>query len=118
TLRKRETDCSRTSSRRRPSNCETAAFASRIFPPRSQTKTGSGALATMTSAARLLRTLPPNGESLPRLPETTDANVFTRIRRAHVCGGVAAEARAWRLLLRSAGRSRSEEHTSELQSLA
>src|SRR5438552_6602474 len=70
-LRKRETDCSRTSSRRRPSNCETAAFASRILPRRSQTKTGSGAFATMTSAARVLRTLSSRVESRPRLPRTT-----------------------------------------------
>src|SRR5438128_8321810 len=75
-LRKRETDCSRTSSRRRPSNCETAAFASRILPRRSQTKTGSGAFATMTSAARVLRTLSSRVESRPRLARTTAENVI------------------------------------------
>jgi len=77
-LRKRETDCSRTSSRRRPSNCETAAFASRILPRRSQTKTGSGAFATMTSAASVLRTLSSIGEFRPTLPKTTKGKVFTR----------------------------------------
>src|SRR5205823_10878836 len=44
-------DCSRTSSRRRPSRRDTASFASRILPSRSQTKTGSGAFAMMRSAA-------------------------------------------------------------------
>src|SRR5215831_8182706 len=49
--RKREMDCSSTSSRRRPRRRETASFASRILPSRSQTKTGSGAFAMMMSAA-------------------------------------------------------------------
>src|SRR5262245_55198670 len=49
--RNRAIDCSRTSSRRRPSRRETAPFASRILPSRSQTKTGSGAFAMMMSAA-------------------------------------------------------------------
>src|SRR5215510_7282569 len=47
----RETDCSSTSSRCRPSRRETASLASRILPSRSHTKTGSGALEMMRSAA-------------------------------------------------------------------
>src|SRR5919204_1238509 len=50
-LMKRDRDCSSTSSRRKPSRCETASFACRIFPSRSETNTGSGALAMMMSAA-------------------------------------------------------------------
>src|SRR5919108_207689 len=50
-LMKRCRDCSSTSSRRKPSSCETASFACRIFPSRSETNTGSGAFAMMMSAA-------------------------------------------------------------------
>jgi hypothetical protein len=49
---KRDSDCSTTSSRRKPSSSETASFAWRILPSRSDTKTGSGAFAMMMSAAR------------------------------------------------------------------
>src|SRR5207253_10707762 len=77
--RKREADCSRPSSRGRPSNCETAAFASRILPRRSQTKTGSGAFATMTSAASVLRTLSSIGEFRPTLPKATKGKVLIRL---------------------------------------
>src|SRR5882762_45916 len=58
---KRESDCSRTSSWRNPSSWETASLACRIFPSRSETNTGSGALAMMMSASsepRDLRSLP------------------------------------------------------------
>jgi hypothetical protein len=48
---KRDSDCSTTSSRRKPSSSETASFAWRILPSRSLTNTGSGALAMMMSAA-------------------------------------------------------------------
>ncbi len=50
-LMKRESDCSSTSSGRKPSSCETASLACRILPSRSETKTGSGALAMMISAS-------------------------------------------------------------------
>src|SRR5205085_1221736 len=49
-LMKRESDCSTTSSRRKPSSSETASFASRIFPSRSETNTGSGAFLIRLSA--------------------------------------------------------------------
>ncbi len=51
-LMKRESDCSSTSSWRNPSSCETASLACRILPSRSETKTGSGALAMIMSASR------------------------------------------------------------------
>src|ERR1700722_1598400 len=49
-LMKRDSDCSTTSSWRKPSSCETASLAWRILPSRSETNTGSGALAMMMSA--------------------------------------------------------------------
>src|SRR5262249_39013058 len=49
-LMKRDSDCSTTSSRRKPSSWETASLACRILPSRSETNTGSGALAMMMSA--------------------------------------------------------------------
>ncbi len=51
-LMKRESDCSTTSSWRKPSSCETASFAWRILPSRSETNTGSGAFLMMMSATR------------------------------------------------------------------
>src|SRR5215211_2685129 len=53
-LMKRDSDCSTTSSWRKPSSSETASFAWRIFPSRSTTNTGSGAFSMMMSAARAL----------------------------------------------------------------
>src|SRR5438093_645932 len=50
-LMKRESDCSSTSSWRNPSSWETASLACRILPSRSETNTGSGALAMMMSAS-------------------------------------------------------------------
>src|SRR6267378_2997810 len=50
-LMKRESDCSSTSSWRKPRSWETASLACRILPSRSETKTGSGALAMMMSAS-------------------------------------------------------------------
>src|SRR3989442_627160 len=50
-LMKRESDCSSTSSCRNPSSWETASLACRIFPSRSETNTGSGALAMMMPAS-------------------------------------------------------------------
>src|SRR5205823_1190643 len=49
-LMKRESDCSTTSSRRKPRSSETASLASRIFPSRSETNTGSGAFLIRLSA--------------------------------------------------------------------
>src|SRR3989454_211832 len=49
-LMKRESDCSRTSSGRKPRRADTASLACRIFPSRSETNTGSGALAIKLSA--------------------------------------------------------------------
>src|SRR5262249_9270387 len=49
---KRDSDCSRTSSSRSPRSSETASFARRILPWRSETKTGSGALAMIRFASR------------------------------------------------------------------
>src|SRR5437879_12102594 len=48
---KRDSDCSSSSSGRKPSSSETASLACRILPSRSDTKTGSGALAMMISAS-------------------------------------------------------------------
>ena len=48
----RERDCSISSAGRKPSSSKTASFACKIFPSRSETNTGSGALAMMISAAR------------------------------------------------------------------
>ena len=53
-LMNRERDCSNTSSCRNPSRCDTASLAWRILPSRSETNTGSGALAMMISAASRL----------------------------------------------------------------
>ena len=50
-LMKRDRDCSTTSSRRKPRSWETASFAWRILPSRSETNTGSGAFAMMMSAS-------------------------------------------------------------------
>src|SRR5205807_1531988 len=49
-LMKRESDCSSTSSWRKPRSWETASLAWRIFPSRSETKTGSGAFLMRLSA--------------------------------------------------------------------
>ncbi len=49
-LMKRESDCSTTSSLRKPSSSETASLACRIFPSRSETNTGSGAFSIRLSA--------------------------------------------------------------------
>ena len=49
-LMKRESDCSSTSSWRKPSSCETASLAWRILPSRSETNTGSGAFLIRLSA--------------------------------------------------------------------
>src|SRR6266516_848739 len=57
-LMKRESDCSTTSSCRKPSSSETASFACRIFPSRSETNTGSGAFLMMMSAAIAPRAAP------------------------------------------------------------
>src|SRR5207253_5804965 len=51
-LMKRDSDCSSTSSLRNPSSWDTASLACRILPSRSDTNTGSGALAIMMSACR------------------------------------------------------------------
>src|SRR5882672_12400324 len=48
---KRESDCSSTSAWRNPSSWETASLACTILPSRSETNTGSGALAIMMSAS-------------------------------------------------------------------
>ena len=59
---KRASDCSSTSSWRNPRSCETASLAWRILPSRSDTKTGSGALAMIMSASsepRAVTPLPP-----------------------------------------------------------
>src|SRR6267143_4112022 len=58
-LMNRESDCSRTSSCRKPRSWETASLAWRILPSRSETKTGSGALAMMMSASSDPRHLAP-----------------------------------------------------------
>src|SRR2546423_3508589 len=55
---KRESDCSTTSSWRKPRSSETASFACRIFPSRSDTNTGSGAFLMMMSAAMAPRAAP------------------------------------------------------------
>ena len=49
-LMNRDNDCSRSSSGRKPRSSETASLAWRILPSRSDTNTGSGALAMMMSA--------------------------------------------------------------------
>src|SRR5437879_681165 len=49
-LMKRESDCSRSSSGRKPRSADTASLACRILPSRSETNTGSGALAIMMPA--------------------------------------------------------------------
>src|SRR2546425_10494731 len=54
-LMKRDSDCSRSSSGRKPSSADTASLACRIFPSRSDTNTGSGALAIMMSASSVAR---------------------------------------------------------------
>ncbi len=59
-LMKRCSDCSTTSSLRKPSSSETASFACRIFPSRSETNTGSGAFAMMMSATRAPREADPS----------------------------------------------------------
>ena len=45
-----DSDCSTSSSGRKPSSCETASLAWRIFPSRSETNTGSGAFLIRLSA--------------------------------------------------------------------
>src|SRR5437660_10876792 len=50
-LMKRESDCSRSSSWRKPSRWETASLACKILPSRSETNTGSGALAMIMLAS-------------------------------------------------------------------
>src|SRR5436309_116842 len=50
-LIKRDSDCSSTSSVRKPSSSYTASFAERILPSRSETKTGSGAFLIIISAS-------------------------------------------------------------------
>src|SRR6478609_1726880 len=57
---KRESDCSTTSSLRNPRSSETASFAWRIFPSRSETNTGSGAFAMMMSATSAPRDADPS----------------------------------------------------------
>src|SRR5262245_47366923 len=54
----RDSDCSITSSARKPSNFDTASFAWRILPSRSETNTGSGALAMIMSAPSERSALP------------------------------------------------------------
>src|SRR2546425_9761439 len=49
-LMKRDSDCSSSSSWRKPSRANTASLACRIFPSRSETKTGSGAFLIRLSA--------------------------------------------------------------------
>src|SRR3989449_1577180 len=49
-LMKRDSDCSRSSSGRKPSSADTASLACRIFPSRSDTNTGSGACLIKLSA--------------------------------------------------------------------
>ena len=60
-LMKRDSDCSTTSSWRKPSSCETASLAWRILPSRSETNTGSGAFLMMMSATRTSRAGAPFG---------------------------------------------------------
>src|SRR6476620_4320566 len=57
---KRESDCSTTSSLRKPRSSETASLAWRIFPSRSETNTGSGAFAMMMSATSAPRDADPS----------------------------------------------------------
>src|SRR6266436_1935563 len=57
---KRESDCTTTSSLRKPRSSETASLAWRIFPSRSETNTGSGAFAMMMSATRAPRDADPS----------------------------------------------------------
>src|SRR5262245_20970203 len=58
-LMNRDSDCSTTSSWRKPSSCEIASFAWRILPSRSETNTGSGAFLMMMSATRTSRAAAP-----------------------------------------------------------
>src|SRR5438552_2800970 len=76
-LMKRESDCSSTSSWRKPRSWETASLAWRILPSRSETKTGSGALAMMMSASSDPRHLAPRPS-----PLTTSGCVTTSGRLA------------------------------------
>src|SRR3954454_13746327 len=62
-LMERERDCSTTSSFLKPSSSETASFAWRILPSRSETNTGSGAFAMMMSATS--RPAVPSWAALP-----------------------------------------------------
>ncbi len=79
-LMKRESDCSSTSSWRNPRSWDTASLARKILPSRSETNTGSGALAMMMSASSAPRDLTP----LPS-PSTTSRCVPSSSRR--VMGG-------------------------------
>ncbi len=57
-LMNRESDCSSSSSWRKPSSSDTASLACRMRPSRSETNTGSGALAMMMLASSGRRDVP------------------------------------------------------------
>src|SRR5438128_1571336 len=110
-LMKRESDCSTTSSRRKPSNWETASLASRIFPSRSETNTGSGAFLMMMSATRtswagapaVLAERAPSRRVLTEAFRTFLATAFLQIpfgRCLGGCGSHCARSSACRQILR------------------
>ncbi len=81
---KRDSDCSSTSSRRKPSSSETASFASMILPSRSETNTGSGAFlirfsayARALSSSRMSRSTPIAPITLPS--ESRSAEAFSDV---------------------------------------
>src|ERR1041385_3589205 len=128
-LMKRESDCSTTSSCRKPSSCETASLAWRILPSRSETNTGSGADLMMMSATRTSRVAAPSvsaveapsrrvltGGFMTFLATASSKGIGRCLEmRAH-CAHSCTIRQDPRLLDDDADVARSEEHTSELQS--